>query len=147
MNQGPRWILMMKKTRAVKSRATVPLNLDLFLTRNSVPLQWSPASLHPAPAPFPLLSHPPGVNGGRDWLGLLGVGCPAPDVSPDSGVSGGVASLAGEQLFNHFALPEEPPYTARPLVGNLVIDEACVSVGVCASLGACASTTANHYNS
>jgi hypothetical protein len=25
MNQGPRWILMMKKTREVKSRATVPL--------------------------------------------------------------------------------------------------------------------------
>ncbi len=26
MNQGPRWTLLMKKTRAVKSRATVPLN-------------------------------------------------------------------------------------------------------------------------
>jgi hypothetical protein len=25
MNQGPRWILLMEKTRAVKSRATVPL--------------------------------------------------------------------------------------------------------------------------
>jgi hypothetical protein len=25
MNQGPKWILLMKKTRAVKSRATVPL--------------------------------------------------------------------------------------------------------------------------
>jgi hypothetical protein len=25
MNQGPRWILLMKKTRAVKSRTTVPL--------------------------------------------------------------------------------------------------------------------------
>ncbi len=24
MNQGPRWTLLMKKTRAVKSRATVP---------------------------------------------------------------------------------------------------------------------------
>ncbi len=27
MNQGPRWTLLMKKTRAVKSRATVPLCL------------------------------------------------------------------------------------------------------------------------
>ncbi len=27
MNQGPKWILLMKKTRAVKSRATVPLRL------------------------------------------------------------------------------------------------------------------------
>jgi hypothetical protein len=26
MNQGPKWILLMKKSRAVKSRATVPLN-------------------------------------------------------------------------------------------------------------------------
>jgi hypothetical protein len=30
MNQGPRWILLMKKTRAVKSRATVPLNTDIL---------------------------------------------------------------------------------------------------------------------
>ncbi len=27
MNQGPRWILLMKKTRAVKSCATVPLKI------------------------------------------------------------------------------------------------------------------------
>jgi hypothetical protein len=32
MNQGPRWTLLMKKTRAVKSRATVPLSLASFQT-------------------------------------------------------------------------------------------------------------------
>ncbi len=30
MNQGPRWILLMKKNRAVKSRATVPLKRNLL---------------------------------------------------------------------------------------------------------------------
>jgi hypothetical protein len=28
MNQGPRWTLLMKKTRAEKSRATVPLSIQ-----------------------------------------------------------------------------------------------------------------------
>jgi hypothetical protein len=34
MNQGPRWTLLMKKTRAVKSRATVPLKDIQYLARD-----------------------------------------------------------------------------------------------------------------
>ncbi len=37
MNQGPRWTLLMKKTRVVKSRATVPLQgqfHEIFFTSN-----------------------------------------------------------------------------------------------------------------
>jgi hypothetical protein len=35
MNQGPRWILLMQKTRAVKSRATVPVNLAVHSLQGS----------------------------------------------------------------------------------------------------------------
>jgi hypothetical protein len=31
MNQGPRWVLLMKKTETKKSRATVPLKVNLPL--------------------------------------------------------------------------------------------------------------------